>query len=35
MAGKIFGLARATYFTNGELGTGKAAFSETDEVNIF
>ena len=35
MAGKISGLARATCFTNGELGTGNAEFSEPDEVNIF
>jgi len=35
MAGTIFGLARATCFTNGELGTGKAEFSEPDEENIF
>ena len=35
MAGKIFDLARATYFTNGEIGTGNAEFSETDEMNIF
>ena len=35
MAGKIFGLARATCFTNGEIGTGNAEFSEPDEVNIF
>jgi len=35
LAGKIFGLARATCFTNGEIGTGNAEFSEPDEVNIF
>ena len=35
MAGKIFGLARATCFTNGEIGTQSAEFSEPDEENIF
>jgi hypothetical protein len=35
MAGKIFGLTRATYFTTGELGPGNAEFSEPDEENIF
>jgi hypothetical protein len=28
---KISGLARATYFTSGEFGTGKAEFSEPEE----
>ena len=35
MADKSSGLTRATYFTNGELGTGNAEFSEPDEENIF
>jgi hypothetical protein len=35
MAEKIFGSARATCFTNGELATGKAEFSEPDEENTF
>ena len=35
MADIICGLARATYFTNGEIGTGNTEFSEPDEVNIF
>jgi hypothetical protein len=35
MADKIFGLARANCFTDGELGAGHADFSEPDEENIF
>jgi hypothetical protein len=33
-ADKIF-VGRATYFTNGELGTGNAEFSEPEEENIY
>jgi hypothetical protein len=35
MTEKMFGVARATCFTNGELGTGNAEFSEPEEENIF
>ena len=35
MTGKDSGLAMGTRFTNGELGTGNAEFSESDEENIF
>jgi hypothetical protein len=34
MKDKLFGVARATYFTNGELGMGDAELSEPDEENI-